>query len=94
MTADGARLGRLRRAISNPVLLILLFAPFFGEGLSGSSPPVELLMPGNLAFMAALYGCGALVCRELVHRFGLGFAGPVLLGVGYGVWQEAFVDRY
>lgn len=94
MTADHSEPGRLRQAIAHPVLLIILLAPFFGEGLSGSSPPVELLMPWNLAFMAALYGCGALVCRELVHRFGLGFAGLVLLGVAYGVWEEALVDRY
>jgi hypothetical protein len=44
--------------------------------------------------MAALYGCGALVCREVAHRFGLGFAGLVLLGVAYAVWEEALVDRY
>ena len=44
--------------------------------------------------MIALYGCGALVCREVVHRFGLGVAGLVLLGVAYAVWEEALVDRY
>lgn len=85
---------RLRRAITSPLLLILLIAPFFGEGLSGSSPPADLLLPWNLAFMASLYGCGALVCREVAHRFGLGFAGLVLLGVAYAVWEEALVDRY
>lgn len=82
------------RVSPRPVLLILLVAPFFGEGLSGSSPPLDLLLPWNLAFMAALYGCGALVCREVAHRFGLGFSGLVLLGVAYAVWEEALVDRY
>jgi hypothetical protein len=94
MTTNGGEPGRLRRAVTSPVLLILLIAPFFGEGLSGSSPPLDLLMPWNLAFMAALYGCGALVCREVAHRFRLGFAGLVLLGVAYAVWEEALVDRY
>jgi hypothetical protein len=94
MTTHGDELGRLRRAITSPALLILLIAPFFGEGLSGSSPPLDLLMPWNLAFMAALYGCGALVCREVAHRFGLGLTGLVLLGVAYAVWEEALVDRY
>jgi hypothetical protein len=94
MTTDGGEPGRFRRAITSPVLLILLLAPFFGEGLSGSSPPLDLVMPWNFAFMAALYGCGALVCREVAHRFGLGFRGLVLLGVGYAVWEEALVDRY
>ncbi len=82
------------RVAPRPVLLILLIAPFFGEGLSGSSPPLDLLLPWNLAFMAALYGGGALVCREVAHRFGLGFSGLVLLGVAYAVWEEALVDRY
>ncbi len=92
--AAGGGIGRWRRAITSPVVLILLIAPFFGEGLSGSSPPLDLLLPWNLAFMAALYGCGALVCREVAHRFGLGFSGLVLLGVAYAVWEEALVDRY
>jgi hypothetical protein len=82
------------RVARSPLLLILIVAPFFGEGLSGSSPPLELLLPWNLAFMAALYGCGALVCREVAHRFGLGFSGLVVLGVAYAVWEEALVDRY
>jgi hypothetical protein len=94
MATNGGGPGRFRRAITGPVLLILLIAPFFGEGLSGSSPPLDLLLPWNLAFMAALYGCGALVCREVAHRFGLGFSGLVLLGIAYAVWEEALVDRY
>jgi hypothetical protein len=82
------------RLFTHPVLLILLLAPFFGEGLSGSTPPLDLLLPWNLAFMAALYGCGALVCREVVHRFDLGFGGLLVLGTAYGVWEEGLVDRY
>jgi hypothetical protein len=84
----------VRRFLTHPALLVLLIAPFFGEGLSGSTPPLDLLLPWNLAFMAALYGCGALICREVAHRFGLGFTGLCLLGVAYGVWEEALVDRY
>jgi hypothetical protein len=94
MATTGGERGRLRRAVTSPVLLILLIAPLFGEGLSGSSAPLELLTPWHLAFMAALYGCGALVCREVAHRFGLGFTGLILLGVAYAVWEEALVDRY
>lgn len=94
MVSDDERQGRLRRLLTSPVLLVLLVAPFFGEGLSGSSPPLDLLLPWNLAFMAALYGCGALVCRDVAHRFDLGFSGLVVLGVAYAVWEEALVDRY
>ncbi|SKB06279.1 hypothetical protein [Aeromicrobium choanae] len=94
MAQSEVRPGRLRRALTSPVLLILLLAPFFGEGLSGSSPPLDLVLPWHLAFMVALYGCGALVCREVAHRCGLSFSGLVLLGVAYAVWEEAIVDRY
>jgi hypothetical protein len=84
----------LRRFVTSPALLILLIAPYFGEGLSGSTPVLELLLPWNLAFMAALYGCGALVCREVAHRFDLGFVGLIVLAAAYAVWEEALVDRY
>jgi hypothetical protein len=86
--------GVLRRFVTSPVLLVLVIAPFFGEGLSGSSPPLDLLLPWQFAFMAALYGCGALVCREVTYRCRLGFPGLVLLGAAYAVWEEALVDRY
>jgi hypothetical protein len=86
--------GRIRRLFSSPALLILLVGPFFGEGLSGSTPPLDLLLPWNLAFMASLYGCGALLCREVAFRFDLGFRGLMVLGVAYAVWEEALVDRY
>lgn len=77
-----------------PLFAILLIAPWFGEGISTSTPGLELLLPWNLAFMAALYGCGALICREVARRWGLGLIGLALLGAAYGVWEEALVDRY
>ena len=90
--ADGRT--KARRFLTHPALLVLLLAPYFGEGLSGSTPPLDLVLPWNLALMMALYGCGALLCRDVAHRFGLGFAGLILLGAAYGVWEEALVDRY
>lgn len=85
---------RIRAWCARPWLLVLLLAPYCGEGLSGSSPPLTLLMPWHLAFMMALYGCGALICREIACRAGLGFPGLVLLGAAYGVFEEGLVDRY
>ena len=81
-------------AAHRPLLAILLLAPWFGEGVSTSTPGLELLVPWNLAFMVALYGSGALICREVARRWGLGLTGLVLLGAAYGVWEEALVDRY
>ncbi len=77
-----------------PALAILVVAPFLGEALSGATPPLDLILPWNLAMMMALYGCGALICREVAQRCGLGFPGLCLLGAAYGVYEEALVDRY
>jgi hypothetical protein len=86
--------GRFARVLRSPVVAILLVAPFLGETLSGSTPPLDLILPWNLALMAGLYGCGALICREVARRFGLGLLGLCLLGAAYGVYEEALVDRY
>jgi hypothetical protein len=86
--------GRLIRSLRTPAVAILLIAPFFGEALSGSTPPLDLILPWNLALMAGLYGCGALICREVARRFQLGLLGLCLLGAAYGVYEEALVDRY
>ena len=94
MPASSEAARPIRRLVGSPGVLILLVAPFFGEGLSGSTPPLDLLLPWNLAFMSALYGCGALICRDVAHRFGLGFSGLVVLAIAYAVWEEALVDRY
>lgn len=77
-----------------PALVLLLLAPFFGEVLSTATRPLELVQPWNLALMVALYGCGALLCREVAHRAGLGRIGLLLLAAAYAVYEEALVDRY
>lgn len=82
------------RWFRSPAIAILLLAPFFGEALSGSTPPLDLVQPWNLAFTAALYGAGALVCREVARRYGLGLGGLCLLGAAYGVYEEGIADRY
>lgn len=69
-------------------------APFCGEVLSSATGPLDLVRPDRLALMVALYGCGALLCREVARRTGSGLVGLLLLGAAYGVWEEAFVDRY
>ncbi len=84
----------VRRTLARPWLAILLLAPFCGEALSGATPPLDLLLPWNLAMMVALYGCGALICREVARRCGLGFVGLCFLAAAYGVYEEALVDRY
>jgi len=80
--------------VRRPLIAILLVAPWFGEAVTTSTPALDLLLPWNLAFMVGLYGCGALLCREIARRSGFGLPGLALLGAAYGVWEEALVDRY
>ena len=77
-----------------PAATLLLLAPFFGECLSTATPPLDLVMPWTLPVMVALYGCGALLCREITVRAGLGKPGLCLLGCVYAVWEEGLVDRF
>ena len=77
-----------------PVLTLLVVAPFLGEVLSTATPPLDLVLPWNLLLFAALYGCGALLCREVAYRWGLALPTLALLGAAYGVYEEALVDRF
>jgi len=74
-----------------PWLVLLLLAPAMGELLSGSSPPTEFFQPFGFTVLVALYGCGALVCRELKVRWRKGVGTLMLLGCGYGVLEEALM---
>ncbi|MBP2329096.1 hypothetical protein JOF56_009481 [Kibdelosporangium banguiense] len=77
-----------------PVIALLLLAPYLGEVLSTATSPLNLLVPWKYAMFAALYGSGALLCREVARRWGLGLPGLILLGMAYAVYEEALVDRY
>jgi len=81
----------IMRASVPPWLVLLILAPAMGELLSGSSPPAEFFQPFGFTIMVALYGCGALVCRELKVRWKKGVGTLILLGCGYGVLEEALM---
>jgi len=76
------------------VVVVLFLAPILGEWLSTATPPLNMLWPPALVLMVSLYGCGALLCREIARRSGLGLRGLCLLAAAYGVWEEALVDRF
>jgi hypothetical protein len=78
---------------AKPVVATYLVAPFLGEALSTSTPPLDLILPWNLALLAALYGSGALICREIARRYRFGLPGLCLLGAAYGVYEEALIGR-
>ena len=59
-----------------------------GELLSGSAPPSEFFTPFSFVILVGLYGCGALVCRELKVRWRKGIGSLLLLGCAYGILEE------
>lgn len=74
-------------------MLLLLFLPgFTAEVLTGSTPILAYLTnPVSLIFNVLLYGCGALLVREVARRNGFGWVGILLLGAAYGIFEEGLV---
>lgn len=76
-----------------PATLLLLLSPMVGELLSTSAPPAEFFRPLGFVMLVALYGCGALLCRELAHRWGAGWGGLLVLGLAYGIVEEGLAVK-
>lgn len=70
---------------------MLALAPILGELVSCHQTPLEFINPLNLLILSLPYGCGALICRELLVRWGGGGLCLVLLGTAYGVYEEGVV---
>ncbi len=77
----------------SPGTALLLLGPVLGELVSGHQSLFEFLNPLAFVLTALPYGFGALVCRELVVRWGKGWFSLVLLGIAYGLYEEAIVAR-
>ncbi len=73
-----------------PVLSLFLLSPLVGEYLLGSLP---MSMIAILPLMAAMYGSGALLIREVVRRMGKGWPSIVLLATAYGFVEEGFITQ-
>ena len=79
----------LARRISPAVLLVVL-APIEAEFLLGdftirSLPLVLVLLP--------LYGCGALLIREVARRTNRGWPSILLIGAAYSLLEEGFLTQ-
>lgn len=75
----------------SPALVLFLLSPVVGELLSGSSPPAEFFTVFGFTVMSLLYGCGAILCRELKVRWRKGIGTLILLGAAYGVIEEGLM---
>jgi len=76
-----------------PLLVLLLLAPSIPELLTGSTPITRLFVDPigfavGFAFEIGLYGCGALVVRELAVTLRRGFPSILLWGAAYGIAEE------
>lgn len=76
-----------------PALALFLVAPAFGELFSGSAPLNEYLNPFTFLLLSLLYGCGAILIRELVVRWRKGWPSLLLMGFAYGIYEEGLVVR-
>ncbi len=76
-----------------PALALFFVAPVFGELFSGSSPLNEYINPLTFIILSLLYGCGAILVRELVVRWKQGWPSLLFLGFAYGIYEEGLVVR-
>ncbi len=79
----------LKRHVGLAIGLFFL-APLVAEFLLGNLP---IKMLGALVVLAPLYGGGALLIRESVRRTGHGWPSIVILGLVYGIVEEAFTTQ-
>lgn len=76
-----------------PALTLLFLAPVLGELVSGHQSLFEFVNPITFLVLALPYGFGALLCRELMVRWRKGWLCLLLLGLAYGIYEEALVAR-
>ncbi|KOG81031.1 MULTISPECIES: hypothetical protein [Streptomyces] len=69
---------------------LVLLAPLVGEYLLGNTPISDL---GALFLYLPLYGCAALLIREIARRTGRGWPTMLLLAAAYGLFEEGPVDQ-
>src|SRR5215213_2294641 len=62
-----------------------VLAPAVAEVLFGATP---ITNPGAMLPDVAVYGCGALLIREVARRRGLGWSSILVLGVAFGIVEE------
>jgi hypothetical protein len=71
-----------------PALALFLLSPIVAELISGSSPPLKFFNPVLLVIQLILYGCGAILVRELALRWKKGWPSVLMLGAAYGLVEE------
>lgn len=76
-----------------PEILLVSLAITIPELLTGSTPVWDLLDPLSLLGLLGFYGAGVLLVRDLATRWRKGWSGVLLLGLAYGVAEEAIATK-
>jgi hypothetical protein len=78
------------KRLVGPVFALLLLAPIVGEVLSGATRVsyIFALLPEVM-----VWGCGALIIRELVVRWGGGLRTILLLGLALAIAEEFLIQQ-
>ena len=76
-----------------PVIILMILAPTIAELLSGSSPTYLFFQPYYFIFLCGLYGCGALIVRELIVRWQKGWLSALILGIAYAIIEEGIAMK-
>jgi len=71
------------------IATFFVIGPVLTESLTGNVPLATLADPLALTALSISYGGGALLVRETARRWGKGFPSIVLLGIVYGMVNEA-----
>jgi len=69
-------------------IVLVFFAPFMAELVSGSTAPQAWILPWVVLAFAGIYGVSALLIRELALRFNGGLPTVLLLGLAFGILNE------
>lgn len=73
-----------------PAVLLAVLAPIVAEFLLGDFTIKNLLL---ILALLPLYGCGALLIREIARRMGRGWPTILLLGLAYSLLEEGFLTQ-
>lgn len=89
--------GMIMTTVTRQVVLaaisLILLATILPELVSGNTPAHMLFTPGPFLFFIVAYGLPVLVIRELAIRHGIGLTGLFLIGLGYGLINEALLAK-
>lgn len=80
-----------------PVIMLAVLSPFTAEFLLGDQYLSGLEPAGqqitSFILYVAFYGMAAVLIRELARRLRIGWAGLMLLALGFGIFEEGLVTQ-